>query len=138
MKTASTGNARAYDRLTRELNVAYTALMIHAKIIRKWEDEDRREMSGVRKGIAKENQVIGALLARLRRIQFQLERVSFRLMRLRAVHDRGFGGGTLDGGVTTTQFFERFEKERRDIAVKLARTRFVAKMYVRRNEGRLP
>lgn len=132
------GNARLYDRLTRELNVAYAALVTNTKILRTWEDDDKRNPSGAANGIAKESQVIGALLARLRRIQFALERVEFRLRRLRTFHDRGFGRGTLEGGVATTQFFERFEKERRDIERKLARTRFVSKMYVRRNEGRLP
>jgi hypothetical protein len=132
------GNARLYTRLMRELNVAYAALAINEKTLRSWAEEDKRDTSGTRTVIVKENQVIGALLVRLRRIQFLLERVSFRLMRLRTFHDRGFGTGTLDGGVTTTQFFEGFEKDRQDTQRKLARTRFVAKMYVRRNEGRLP
>ena len=132
------GNARAYDRLTRELNAAFAALLRNEKILRAWEEEDRRGASVARKVIAREIQVIGALLARLRRTAFLFERVSFRLIRLESFHDRGFGRGSLDGGVTTTQFFEKFENNRRDFEGKLARTSFVSKMYVRRTEGRLP
>ena len=69
----------------------------------------------------------------MRRTVFQLERVEFRIERLQALHERGVGAGTLDGGVTTAQFFERFQRERSDVDQKLSQTRFVTKMFVRRN-----
>ena len=54
------------------------------------------------------------------------------------LHDRGVGVGTIDGGVTTRVFFTQIARERRDVAQKLALTRFLTKQYLKRNEGRLP
>ena len=131
-------NVRLYERLTRELDASTAELLRSQAIIRKWADEDRQGRMGERRQLVRERRAIGGLLVRLRRTQFQLERVAFRIARLQAVHARGFGVGTLDGGVTTAQFFARFQSERRDVEGKLAQARFVTKMYVRRNEGRLP
>jgi len=131
-------NARLYNRLVDELNAGHAELAGHREILTKWADEDRRARLGQRAEIIRERLAIGGLLARLRRTLFQLERVHFRLVRLMAYHDRGIGRGTLDGGVTTAQFFERFARERRDVEQKLSLTRSVSKMYLRRNEGKLP
>lgn len=131
-------NVRLYERLGKELDASTAELERNQAIIGKWTDEDRRGRIGEQRELQRERRVIGALLTRLRRTQFQLERVTFRLARLSVVHARGFGVGTLDGGVTTTEFFTRFQGERRDVERKLSQARFVTKMYVRRNAGRLP
>lgn len=131
-------NVRLYNRLVQELNAGHAELDNYRETISRWREEDRRARAGQRGEIAKDRQAIGNLLARLRRTQFQLERVHFRLARLMALHNRGIGRGTLDGGVTTAQFFERFANERKDVEDKLYLTRSVSKMYLRRNEGRLP
>ena len=131
-------NVRLYNRLVRELNAGHAELDKYRETISGWREEDRRARAGQRAEIAKDRQAIGSLLARLRRTQFQLERVHFRLARLMAIHNRGIGQGTLDGGVSTAQFFERFVKERKDVEDKLYLTRSVSKMYLRRNDGRLP
>jgi hypothetical protein len=131
-------NASLYDRLVRELNEENAELVRSQAILDKWMDEDRTGRIGQRLELARERRVIGTLLPRLRRTQFSLERVTFRLARLKRVHDRGFGAGTLSGGVTTDQFFQRVESERAEVQRRLALSRYVTKMYGRRNEGRLP
>jgi hypothetical protein len=131
-------NALLYARLTRELNAASAALMRNQAVIGKWTTEDRAGRMGSRVELARERRAIEGELARLRPIVFQLERVSFRLARLKVLSDRGFGQGTLSDGLTTERFFAQVETERADVAQKLAFTRYVAKMYVKRNEGRLP
>jgi len=132
------GNARLYNRLVQELNAGHAELDKYRETISRWREEDRRARVGQRAEIAKDRQAIGGLLARLRRTQFRLERVHFRLARLMAIHNRGIGAGTLEGGITTAQFFERFANERKDVEDKLYLTRSISKLYLRRNEGRLP
>ena len=131
-------NVRLYNRLVGELNAGHAELAQYREIIDRWREEDKRARAGQRAEIAKDRQAIGSLLARLRRTQFQLERVHFRLARLMANHKRGIGKGTLDGGVTTAQFFERFANESKGVEEKMSLTRSVSKMYVTRNDGKLP
>ncbi len=131
-------NARLYDRLAKELAAERTELTRSTAILSKWRDENRRGRIGLRAEVARERIAIGALLARMRRTQFQLERVSFRLLRLRALHDRGIGVGTLDAGVTTAQFFARLDREKAAVDEGLALTRFLAKLYAKRSDGALP
>lgn len=132
------GNVRLYNRLVQELNAGHAELDQYREIINRWREEDKRARVGQRAEIARDRLAIGSLLARLRRTQFQLERVHFRLARLMAIHNRGIGTGTLDGGVTTVQFFQRFANERKDVEDKLYLTRSISKMYLKRNDDRLP
>jgi hypothetical protein len=131
-------NARRYLQLSREFNLAHRELARNQGIVRKWAFEDRAGRIGSAAEVLKERRIIGALLQRLRRTAFQLERVAFRLERLQTLHDRGVGTGTIDGGMTTQVFFAQVSRERRDVAQKLALTRFLTKQYLKRNEGRLP
>jgi hypothetical protein len=131
-------NATLYDRLVRELTDANADLVRNQAVVAKWTDEDRRGRVGQRLEIARERRLVGAPLARLRRVQFPMERVTFRLARLERIAARGFGAGTLSSGLTTAQFFQRFDSERPGIERTLAQTRYVTKMFGRRNEGRLP
>jgi hypothetical protein len=131
-------NARLYVRLSREFNIAHQELGRSQAIMRKWAFEDRAGRIGTAADVLQERRTIGALLQRLRRTAFQLERVAFRLERLQVLHDRGVGVGAIDGGMTTKVFFAQVVRERRDVARKLALTRFLTKQYLKRNEGRLP
>jgi hypothetical protein len=131
-------NARLYLRLNREFNTEHQELSRSQAIMRKWAFEDRAGRIGTSAEVARERQIIGALLVRLRRTAFQLERVAFRLERLQVFHDRGVGVGAIDGGVTTKVFYAQIARERRDVAQKLALTRFLTKQYLKRNGGRLP
>jgi hypothetical protein len=129
---------RLYTALVAELNAGHAELARSQAILNKWADEDKKARIGQRAEIARERQAIGGVLSRLRRTQFQLERVHFRLLRLKSYHDRGIGRGTLEGGSSTAQFYEKFSNERKDVERKMALTRSVSKMYVRRSEGALP
>jgi hypothetical protein len=131
-------NARRYLQLSREFNAAHQELARNQAVTRKWAFEDRAGRIGSAGEVLRERRTMGALIQRLRRTAFQLERVAFRLERLQALHDRGIGQGTIDGGMTTQVFFAQISRERRDVARKLALTRFVTKQYLKRNEGRLP
>ena len=131
-------NARLYNTLVVELNAGQAQLAGSQAILNKWADEDKRARIGQRAEIVKERLQIGRVLARLRRIQFQLERVHFRLLRLKTYNDKGIGRGTLDGGESTTQFFDRFSNDRKEVERKMALTRSVSKMYVKRSDGALP
>ena len=106
--------------------------------MRKWAFEDRAGRIGSPAEVDKERRAIGALLVRLRRTAFQLERVTFRLERLQVLHDSGIGVGSLDDGMTTKVFYAQIVRERRGVAQKLALTRFLTKQYLKRNEGKLP
>ncbi|HUJ74628.1 MAG TPA: FecR family protein, partial [bacterium] len=107
-----TANARLYATLSRELSSARADLRRNDALLTKWKTENRQGRIGQRAEVARERAVLGSLLARMRRAQFQLERVTYRLQRLRAIHDQCIGVGTLDGGVTTAQFFARVDTER--------------------------
>jgi hypothetical protein len=131
-------NGRAYARLSREFNAAHAELQRNQGIMRKWAFEDRAAKIGSRAEVLQERRTIGGLLQRMRRTAFQLERVVYRLERLQVLHDRGMGGGTMEDGVTTKVFFAQVTRERRDVARKLALTRFLTKQYMKRSEGRLP
>lgn len=131
-------NARLYTQLDREFNAEHVELSRNKAIMNKWAFEDRAGRIGSAAEVERERRMIGALLARLRRTAFRLERVAFRLERLQILHDRGVGTGTLEGGVTTKVFFAQIARERRDVARKLAFTRYVTKQFLKRNEGRLP
>jgi len=131
-------DARLYLQLSKDLDIASADLAKSQAIVTKWSTEDKAGRVGLRAEIARERQAIGAVLARLRLIQFRMERVEYRLDRLRAIHDRGIGTGTIDAGMTTTLFFQRVDKERRDLQKKLAQARYLAKLYAKRNNGELP
>jgi hypothetical protein len=131
-------NAKQYVQLTREFNAAHAELSRNQSIMRKWAFEDRAGRIGSAVEVEREKRIIGALLERLRRSAFRLERVAFRLERLQVFHDRGIGVGALESGMTTKVFFAQIARERRDVAQKLALTRFLTKQYLKRNGGRLP
>jgi hypothetical protein len=131
-------NARLYLQLSRELTAANAELTRSQAVITKWSAEDRAGRIGQRAELTREARAIGGTLSRMRQLQFRMERIQFRLERLRTLHDRGIGHGALDGGLSTTAFFQQLESERRGVERTLAQTRYVAKMYAKRNNGELP
>ena len=87
---------------------------------------------------SREKRTLAAAMLRLRRTQFVLERVYYRLLRLKALHDQGYGRGNLSGSLTTTQFFDQLQRERRDVEMRMATVRYVMRLYVRRNNDQDP
>jgi hypothetical protein len=130
--------AALYVTLSRDFNANYAELMKQQAVLSKWQDEDRKGKIGGAMDIMREKKDIVRHLFALRRTLFKFERVYFRLLELKDYHDQGFGRGTIAAGETTTQFFQKLEKEKKDMLRKMAVIRYVTKLYALRNDGRVP
>jgi hypothetical protein len=130
--------AALYVSLSRELNANYAELMKKQAIISKWQEEDRKgKLGGAMEIMREKKDIVGHLFA-LRRTLFKLERIYFRLVELKDYHDQGYGRGTIAAGETTTQFFQKLEREKKDMLKKMAVIHYVTKLYALRNDGRVP
>jgi hypothetical protein len=127
-----------YATLSREFNADYAELMKKQAIISKWQEEDRRGKLGGAMDIMREKKDIVRHLFALRRTLFKFERVYFRLVELQAYHDQGYGRGTIAAGESTSQFFQRLERDKKVMLKKMAVIRYVTKLYALRNDGRVP
>lgn len=129
--------AQNYDRLVDQFTADYAALQEKRQILDTWEAEEK---SGGAAGpnVEKEKAEIADLLADIRETQFLLARAHFRLAALKEYHDQGFGEGQIRNGLSAKQFFERFEKDRRELEHQMAGVRLITKLYVHRNGGRDP
>src|SRR5271157_429306 len=127
--------ARRYDALSDEFEAEYAALQEKKEILAKWRTEERKGIAGVGDEVEKEKAEIGELLADLRETQFLLERVHYRLVTLKDLHDQGLGDGDIRKGLTAKEFFARFEKDRAALELRLADVRYVTKLFARRNKG---
>jgi hypothetical protein len=135
--------APVYRRLSRAFDRNYRELMKQQAILNKWQREDRKGGLGSSMEIMREKKDIARYLKALRATQFLFERVYFRLLELKSYHDQGLGRGTIEaddtGAAETTDiFFKRFERERREMARKMAVVRWVTRMYALRNDGSVP
>ena len=130
--------AQRYDALSDEFDTEFAALQEKKDVLAKWFTEEKRGVVGSRDEVEKEKGEIADLLADLRETQFLLERVHYRLVMLKDLHDRGLGHGDIRKGLSTKEFFERFEKDRASLEIRLANIRYVTKLFARRNSGRDP
>ncbi|HTP59693.1 MAG TPA: FecR family protein [Spirochaetia bacterium] len=131
-------NAERYLLLRAAYDKDYEALMRQQAIISKWRAEDRKGGMGTNTDVDREKKAVLATLLRLRRAQFLLERVQFRLVRLKRLHDQGYGQGTLPSGATTTQFFDQLMRDRPAVNGHMAAIRNMARLYSLRNGGADP
>ena len=127
--------ARRYDALVDEFDTEFAALQEKKEILAKWRAEEKKGVTGVGDEVEKEKAEIAVLLADLRETQFLLERVHYRLAALKELHDQGFGDGDIRKGLTASEFFERFEKDRAALELQLADVRYVTKLFARQNKG---
>ncbi len=127
-----------YDRLMGEFNDAYDDLMANRELLSKWAREDREDKVGGRLEILREKRAVVGPLFRLRRTLFVFERVYFRLAELEGYYRQGFGQGELRPGLSAAQFWTRVAADRRDLTAKMARVRYVIKLYAKRNDGEFP
>jgi hypothetical protein len=130
--------AVAYLALSREFDRNYAELMKRQAVISKWQAEDRGGRLGTRMELMREKKDIVRHLFALRKTLFRFERIYFRLLELKGYHDQGFGRGALEGGETTVVFFQKLEREKREMLRRMAAIRYVAKLYALRNDGRVP
>ncbi|MGO9309798.1 MAG: hypothetical protein ACLQDL_12330, partial [Spirochaetia bacterium] len=127
--------ARRYDALADEFDAEYAALQEKKEILAKWRAEERKGIEASQDDVEKEKAEIRDLLADLRETQYLLERVHYRLVALKDLHDQGIGDGDIRKGLTVKEFFERFEKDRAALELRLADVRYVTKLFARRNSG---
>jgi hypothetical protein len=130
--------AALYVSLSRDFNASYAELMKRQAVLSKWQEEDRKGKIGGAMDVMQEKKEIVRHLFALRRTLFKFERVYFRLFELKDYHDQGFGRGTIAAGETTTQFFQKLEREKKDMLRKMAVIRYVTKLYALRNDGMAP
>jgi hypothetical protein len=131
-------NAALYEKLRADLVRDDTELLAKGAFISRWSQEHRARKIGSRAQVEKEKKQIAAILKRLRATLFRLERVYYRLEQLERLHAAGFGKGEVSPGLSTDEFFQRLALERRDTEARMARVRFVAKLYTERDGGTAP
>jgi hypothetical protein len=131
-------DAQRYESLSDEFDTEYAALQEKKDILAKWTTEEKKGVVGSAAEVEKEKGEIADLLGDIRETQFLLERVHYRLTAMKDLHDQGVGHGDIRKGLTTKEFFNRFEKGRAGLEVRLAGVRHVTKLYVRRNQGKDP
>jgi hypothetical protein len=130
--------AQRYDSLSDEFDTEFAALQEKKDILAKWSTEEKKGVVGSSAEVDREKGEIADLLADLRETQFLLERVHYRLLVLKDLHDHGVGQGDIRKGLTTKDFFTRFERDRAGLEIRMAGIRHVIKLFVKRNAGKDP
>ena len=130
--------AGRYLRLKSRFDNAYGDLQGNTQILRKWYDEDRRgQIGGRMESLRDKKELIGELLE-LRKILYMFERVYFRLIELEGYYREGYGRGQIEPGLSSAAFFNRFNREKRELGEKMAELRYITKLYAKRNDGNFP
>jgi hypothetical protein len=130
--------ALRYLQLKARFDSAYGDLQGSSPVLRKWYDEDRRgQIGGRMESMREKKELIGKLLA-LRKILYIFERVYFRLIELEGYYNQGYGRGQIEPGLSAAAFFNRFNREKRELGEKMAALRYITKLYAKRNNGNFP
>jgi len=130
--------AGRYMRLKSRFDSAYGDLQGNTQILRKWYEEDRHgRMGGRMESMREKKELIGELLE-LRKILYMFERVYFRLIELEGYYREGYGRGQIEQGLSSAAFFNRFNREKRELGEKMAELRYITKLYAKRNNGNFP
>lgn len=132
--------ATRYDELSKRFDAEYRTLMGQADVLNTWAAEDERGQAPAANSastMSEKKRIIGSLL-KLRATLFVFERVYFRLIELEEYHRDGYGRGRLTGGTTTDDFFARVAGERGQLAKRLSRVQYAARLYAARNDGEFP
>ncbi len=130
--------AGRYMRLKSRFDSAYGDLQGNTQILRKWYEEDRHgRMGGRMESMREKKELIGELME-LRKILYMFERVYFRLIELEGYYREGYGRGQIEQGLSSAAFFNRFNREKRELGEKMAELRYITKLYAKRNNGNFP
>jgi hypothetical protein len=130
--------AKRYDTLYADFNANYATLLKSQAIITKWLNEDKRgKIGGAMEVMREKKEIIGSLF-KLRANLFIFERIYYRLVELEDYYRQGYGRGLISTGVTTDQFFQKFDAQSKDLERKMAVVHNVARLYALRNEGSVP
>ena len=130
--------AKKYKEMVLKFDEAYDSLKSKEDMIAKWIKENKAGKVGSKMEIMKEKKKIIGDLFKLRRILFIFEKIYFRLIELKGYYDQGYGKGLVREGLTTKQFFQKFAKQSRILQKKVAKVKFLMKLYAKRNNGKFP
>jgi hypothetical protein len=129
---------REYRRLLGTFKRQYQDLMKKEKTIQKWIREKEKGEMGSRMEIMKEKKEVVGVLFRIRRTLFIFERVYFRLLELQNYYKQGYGKGELEHGLSVKKFFMEFNRTSKELHKRVAKVRFIMKLYAKRNDGQFP
>ncbi len=126
--------AARYKELRDEFNSEFKALMTKTAVLEKWFQEYEDGDIGTKMERMRERREIIGHLFDIRRVLFIFERIYYRLIELKSYHDEGYGIGQLADGTTTTQFFIMLENQKQELARRVAKVRFIMKLYSERSD----
>jgi hypothetical protein len=132
---AITYYARRYVVYFDAFNQQYDALMAKRDILDRWAGESRDGKIGSRIQIMRDLKEINEHIFNIRVLLFLFERYYFRLLELETYFREGYGAGQIEPGLTSTAFFNRFNREKRELAEKMAKVRFIMKLRDKRSES---
>jgi hypothetical protein len=127
---------KLYEKYSADFEKSYAALSSANGVLDKWTREDKEGKIGSNIDVMKEKKAVVGHLMKIQKSLFWMERVYFRLMKIRKYHDQGFGVGEIKPGLTTKDFFAALGNS--GFENKLARVLFIHKLYAKRNGGSTP
>ncbi|MFP4364517.1 MAG: FecR domain-containing protein [Spirochaetia bacterium] len=128
--------SRRYDRYFDQFAEAWADLQSESDVIIRWIRQDREgEISGSTQLLREKRALIGPLMD-IRRSLFMFERIYYRVLELQEYHEQGYGRGNIRRGYSTAHFFNRVENERSLLEDRMARYRYILKLFAIRNDGR--
>jgi len=127
-----------YKRLKAEFDEIYRALLQERDILNKWAAEDSKSGLGTKIEMMREKKKIIRHLFALRKNLYMFERVYFRLQELNTYYEQGYGRGSIGSGVSAVAFFQEFNRDKKSLSSKMAKVRYVTKLYALRNNGNFP
>jgi hypothetical protein len=130
--------ALRYVELRERFADGYTALQAERDILARWYTQDRRGQLGGRMELMRDKKRIIGHLFELRKTLFLFERVYFRLAELERYFQEGYGRGSVRPGLSSTEFFRAFDRDRETLTRQMAEVRYITKLYALRNDGRFP
>lgn len=127
--------ARRYVVYFDAFNQEYESLMAKREILERWAKENREDKIGSRIQIMRDLKEINEHVFNIRVLLFLFERYYFRLLELESYFRKGYGSGQIKPGLTAVAFFTRFNREKRELAEKMAKVRFIMKLRDKRSES---
>jgi hypothetical protein len=132
---AITYYAKRYVVYFDAFNQEYASLMAKSEILERWAEENQEDRIGSRIQIMRDLKEINENVFNIRVLLFLFERYYFRLLELESYFHQGYGAGQIEPGLTAAAFFTRFNREKRELAEKMARVRFVMKLRDKRSDS---
>ncbi|MFP4363254.1 MAG: FecR domain-containing protein [Spirochaetia bacterium] len=121
--------ADLYNTYLNDFRTQYTDLMSHRDIFVEWgvDEEVGRRMS--LRNLMEAKQQVNPELFAIRRTMFMFQRVYYRLNELARYHQAGYGSGTLESGMSTAEFFRRFQLNADELERKMGMVRYILRLY---------